>query len=316
MRPLIFGTLLFLLLHSGGFAKQTFQKDQNKVMNESNFQTWEKVVGDLDFPEGPAWDGKGNLYVSNCKGGWITKITPEGSEVFLRASAEPFTFEKTNGMTLDRNGDLFACEYGIGAILKISPTGKSEIYVKEYQGKPFQRPNDLAFDPKGNLYFTDPNAYRANDPDGVVYRVSAKTKEVTPVATEMAFPNGLAFSADGKHLYVCESALHRITCFKVEEDGSLSEPITFAELPGGDPDGINFDQDGNLYVAHFGGGAIYIFAPDGSVKQKISAPGQKPSNVEFAGSDLKTLYITEDETNAVYRLQVSTPGLPLFNSPK
>ena len=83
----------------------------------------------------------------------------------------------------------------------------------------------------------------------------------------------------------------------------------------GDPDGCNFDQDENLYVAHFGGGTIWILNPDGSVKGKIKTPGLKPSNVEFGDSDLKTLYITEDETNAVYKIRVDIPGLPLFSSP-
>ena len=316
MKSFMVGVMLLFLLQTGWVAEPTLQKDRNEAMSESSFQTWEKVVGDLAFPEGPAWDGKENLYVSNCQGGWITKISPQGSEVFLRSSTQPFTFEKTNGMTVYQDGNLFACDFEKGAILKISPSGQTEIYAAGYEGKPFRRPNDLAFDPKGNLYFTDPNAYRANNPDGIVYRVSAKTREVLPVATDLAFPNGIAFSANGKQLYVCESALHRITCFQVEEDGYLIQPKVFAELPGGDPDGINFDREGNLYVAHFGGGAIYVLSPDGSVKRKITAPGQKPTNVEFAGPDLKTLYITECETNAVYRLQVSIPGLPLFSSPK
>lgn len=32
---------------------------------------------------------------------------------------------------------------------------------------------------------------------------------------------------------------------------------------GGDPDGFNFDEDGNLYAAHFGGGNIYVISPEG-----------------------------------------------------
>ncbi|MDZ7319637.1 MAG: SMP-30/gluconolactonase/LRE family protein [candidate division KSB1 bacterium] len=270
------------------------------------------VASGMNFPEGPAWNGDQALFVSNCYGGWISKIEGASSTVFLAASNDPFTFEKTNGLTFFKDGSLFACDFGRGAILRIQPDGKSAIYADGYQGKRFNRPNDLAFDPHGNLYFTDPNAYRTTNPDGVIYRVDGQTRQVTPAAKNLAFPNGLAFSADGSYLYVCESARQQIFRFRVSADGTLSHKELFISLPGGDPDGINFDREGNLYVAHFGGGAIYVIAANRTIKAKLPAPGKKPSNVEFGGPDLRTLYITEVETNAVYQMQVEIPGLPLF----
>jgi len=271
-----------------------------------------QIAGGLQFPEGPAWDGKNTLYVSNCRGNWITRISPTGVDTFLTAASNPFTFEKTNGMTVFRDGCLFACEFGRGAIVRIRPEGTCEIYADSCAGKKFNRPNDLAFDAAGNLYFTDPNQYDRQNPDGVVYRVAAGSQEGTPVAADLAFPNGLAFSADGKFLYICESAFERVLRFTVQLDGSLTGKEIFVEMPGGDPDGINFDAAGNLYVAHFGGGAGWMIAPDGSVRDKIQMPGKKPTNVEFGGPDLRTLFITEVETNAVYRLEVPIPGLRLM----
>lgn len=282
---------------------------------------FEKVIGGLNFPEGPAWDGNGSIYVSSCYGGYITKITGDSSYTFLSASENPFTLKQTNGLTFDKHGNLFACDYGIGAILKITHDGKSEIYASGHTNNKgvyiqrFNRPNDLAFDPSGNLYFTDPKSYDKNIPDGVVYRIDTKTKEVTAAADSIAFSNGVAFSEDGKSAFVCESAEHRVLKFSVEADGTFSNRVIFATLPDGDPDGIAFDIEGNLYVANFGSGRIYILDADGNVKKFLQAPGKKPSNVEFAGQDMRTLYITEDETNSVYKTRVEVPGLPLFNSP-
>jgi gluconolactonase len=273
------------------------------------------VTAGLNFPEGPAWNGDQALFVSNCYGGWISKILPESATVFLRASSNPFTFDKTNGLAFYKDGSLFACDFGRGAILQIQPNGHSSIYVDGYQGKRFNRPNDLAFDPHGNLYFTDPNAYRTTNPDGVIYRVDAQSKQVTQAAKNLAFPNGLAFSADARYLYVCESARQQIFRFKVADNGNLIDKELFVSLPGGDPDGINFDREGNLYVAHFGGAAIYVIAPNRTIKAKLPTPGKKPSNVEFGGPDRRTLYITEVETNAIYRMQLEIPGLPLFCAP-
>ena len=273
--------------------------------------SFEKVVDGLEFPEGPAWDGKGTLYFSDCYGKAVYQVTPEGASVFLAGTTEPLTFQKTNGLAVGPDGGLYACEFEQGAILRISPEKKVEVYAAGYQGKKFNRPNDLAFDAHGNLYFTDPHKYSRDNPDGVVYQIDKEKREVVPVAEGLGFPNGIIFSPDGKQLYIAESAFHRVLRFDVLPDGKLDNKTVFAEMPGGDPDGMNFDSEGNLYVAHFGGSAIHVFSSDGSTKRIIRAPGSKPSNVEFAGEDLRTLYVTENETKAVYRTRVEVPGAVL-----
>jgi len=270
---------------------------------------WEKVAGGLNFPEGPAWDGRGTLYVSNCYGGWITRLAQGRVDTFLTAGRAPFTFEKTNGMAFHQ-GFLFACDYGAGAILQISPAGATQIYAADYAGQAFNRPNDLVFDAAGNLYFTDPKTYSREVLDGRVFRIRAKDRGVELLADSLGFPNGLALSRDGKELYLCESAFERVLRFELTPEGRLRQRRVFVHLPGGDPDGLDFDSAGNLYVAHFGGGAVHVIAPDGGIRQKLTAPGKKPTNLEFGGDDLRTLFLTEVETNALYQRRVTVAGMP------
>lgn len=94
----------------------------------------------------------------------------------------------------------------------------------------------------------------------------------------------------------------------MNEEGMLVNKEVFIKLPGGDPDGIEFDDIGNLYVAHFGGSAVYIVFPDGNMVKKMVTPGKKPTNLEFGDSDKKTLYLTEVETNAVYKMKMNISG--------
>lgn len=291
-------------------ADRAAKNGANDVMAVSDSTGWEKVAGGLNFPEGPAWDGKATLFISNCYGGWITRLSNNRADTFQTARELPFTFGKTNGMTF-RDDHLFACDYGIGAILKISSKGVTEIYANSFGGKAFNRPNDLAFDAGGNLYFTDPKSYSKDILDGRILRISANGQTVQVMADSLGFPNGIAFSTDGRRLYVCESAFARVLRFAVGPDGGLTKREVFVELPGGDPDGIACDSEGNLYVAHFGGGAVYVIAPDGRIKQKISTPGKKPTNLEFADEDLKTLFLTEVETNALYKRRVVVAGVKL-----
>ncbi len=275
----------------------------------------EKIAEGLSFPEGPAWDGTGRIYVSNCYADWVAWVSQSGADTFIVKPTKPYNFGKTNGLTFYRNGYLYACDYEKGAIIRFAPDGECEVVVDGYQGQRFNRPNDLAFDANGNLYFTDPHAYDPSDRDGVVYMYSTENQQLRRIYAGLGFPNGIAFSADGKSLFICESALNRVLKFPVDDEGNLGRYSVFTVMPGGDPDGLAIDQAGYVYVAHFGGGMVYKFNPEGAVADTIRMPGKKPTNVEFGGKDMRTLFITETETNAVYQIRVKTPGLQLFGNP-
>lgn len=270
------------------------------------------VAGGMDFPEGPVWDGEGQLFVSNCYGDWIARINQAQLDTFVTRELAPDTLGQTNGLAMDKNGNLYACDFGRGQIMKISPGKECRIHISGYQGNRFNRPNDLAFDRKGNLYFSDPKSYDPEKRDGVVYTWFRDSNTVRPAATGLAYPNGLAFTSDGRFLYVCESAMSRILRYEVMADGRLNNREILIELPGGDPDGMAIDIEGNIYAAHFGGAAVYIISSEGNILDRIHMPGQKPTNVAFGGYEHRTLYITEAETNTVYRIRTRYPGLPLF----
>ena len=268
------------------------------------------------FPEGPAYDGKGNLAVSNCNSDHIDKVSAEGRAIQFKADPNKFTLEKTNGLAFHEDGSLYACDFGRNAILQIFPDGRTEIVADKCGETGFKGPNDLAFDPEGNLYFTDPAGSDVQHPIGCVYRIARGTRKVTRVADGMAFPNGLAFSADGKTLYLAESSRFRILKAAVKPDGSLETPQLFCQLPDKHtPDGINFDQAGNLYVATVGPGLVTILDKIGKIARTVKIPGTDVTNLEFGGKDLRTLYVTEAQKGIVYKMQVETGGLPLFRAP-
>jgi gluconolactonase len=270
-------------------------------------QELKKIAGDLNFPEGPAWDGKGNLYVSSCYGGYIMKISKNGNEKFIDSSSS--IMKQTNGLTFGKDGNLYGCDFGLGAIIRISPDKKVEIVSSGFEGREYDRPNDLAFHPNGLLYFSEPNS---DQPDGRLFRMDVNTGKPEMLDDSLRYPNGMAFNEKADILYLSESASNRVLKYKLDKDGNILSKEVFIDLPGGEPDGIAIDTEGNIYVAHFDGGAVYVISPEGEVKEKIITPGKHSSNVEFGGDNLKTLYITEDETNSVYSLERETAGLKLL----
>jgi gluconolactonase len=275
-----------------------------------------KVGEGLKFAEGPAWDGKGNLFVSNCTAepGYVTKFDTKGKAQVAYTASEK-GFRKTNGMTFHENGSLFVCDFGRKAIMEIMPGGQARVYADNCQGVSFRGPNDLAFDPNGNLYFTDPAGSGKDAPIGRIYMID-KMRNVKQVAGGLAFPNGIAFGSDGKSLFVAESQKYQILKYAVKPDGSLGEKTVFATMPDQkDPDGISFDAAGNLWVAQYGAGAVRQFDKSGNMVRSVDLPGKNVTNVEFGGSDMKTLYVTEAERGELYRILVETPGQKLFYGP-
>ncbi len=283
------------------------------------------VADNLAFPEGPAYDGKGAVYCSNNNADYITKVTLEGEVTApyrANQNAVPFTFKKANGMIFHEDGSLYVCDFERNAIIRIYPDGSQESVVDYFEGKPLEAPNDLVFDPQGALYFTAPGGSGKDIPIGPIYRFELDTRKLIRFDVKMEFPNGLAFNADGTYLYVAETLKDRIVRFKLLEGGMLGTMEEFADLsadPGGIPDGIAFDTTGQLWVAHYGASTVVVLDTDGKIVRTITLPHDNPAgptNVEFAGKELRTLYITHPGSESLYKLAVDAPGLPLFCSPK
>jgi sugar lactone lactonase YvrE len=85
-------------------------------------------VSTLD-PSGLAFDGAGNLYVSD--GGLnsgepagITKIAPDGTQTLVVSGLEDL-----RGLAFDPNGNLFAAGHGNNVIYKITPGGSVSIFA-------------------------------------------------------------------------------------------------------------------------------------------------------------------------------------------
>lgn len=294
----------FIIILSLYFS--SFQITYSQIINED--EKWIKIAEGLNFPEGPAFDGDSSIYFSNSYGGWIARYTNGIVDTFAAKNNSDLSIDKTNGLAFGNDGYLYVCEFGKGNILRINNNGVIEVYANGFEGKNFNRPNDLVPDKKGNLFFTDPKSYGADKLDGRLFCIDAITRNVTLLADSLAFPNGINISPiDGK-LYVSESAKNKIIRFTLNDKNNAIDKEDFVEIPGGDPDGIEFDLLGNLYAAHFGGKAIYVFSPEGKPLHKIETPGLKPTNLEFGGVDYQTLFLTEVETNSLYKIRVNNKG--------
>jgi gluconolactonase len=269
----------------------------------------ETLIAGYDSPEGPAFDRDGNLFFVNWLTSSIVKLTPAGqASEFFNTGGIPA------GLAFHPDGSLYVADEGehIHGIMRITPDGQASILVNEYQGKPLNGANDLVFDRNGVLYFSDPWGSSAEQPTGGFYRLFPDGS-LEQIDSGLAFPNGVALTADGSAVLLAETSRNRLLRYPILPDGSLGPREHWADttLPPG-PDGMAFDANGDLYVAHFGLGTVDVFGPTGALIDHIAVPGRQPTNVAF-GPDGSTLVITEVATASLYRVRLNVAGQPLHD---
>jgi gluconolactonase len=266
------------------------------------------LISGYDSPEGPAFDRDGNLHFVNWTSSAIVRLTPEGiASEFFNTGGIPA------GLAFHRDGSLYVADEGddIHGVLRVAD-GRAEIVVNAYEGEPLNGANDLVFAPDGILYFSDPWRSSADNPIGGFYRLFPDGA-LQRIDHGLAFPNGVALSPDGDAVYLAETYRNRILRYPLAADGTIGAREDFAALPGGaGPDGMAFDEAGNLYVAHYGGGKVAVFDRRGKMAEQIPVPGANVTNVAFGGPDRRTLVITDVATASLYQTRVDTPGLRLW----
>ena len=265
----------------------------------------EKIAGGMGFTEGPVWDPSGFIYVSDEVYNKILRVYPDGHKEDVISLGDP------DGNTYDGEHRLIDCASVLRAVIRIKPDGAYTVLADHYQGKRFNSPNDVLTGPDGAIYFTDPISDLPKDQKQEldfkgVFRLDAKG-EVRLLTKELTEPNGLAFSPDGKKLYVDDSSQRNIRVYDFRPDGTLGNGRIFGEETGandeGVPDGMRVDRGGNLFVT--GPGGIWIWDPEGHHLGTVLLPEQ-PANLAWGDTDRKTLYITA--TTSLYKLKTNTTG--------
>ncbi|WP_461610838.1 SMP-30/gluconolactonase/LRE family protein [Cytobacillus kochii] len=269
---------------------------------------WEKVVrGDGGFIEGINFDREGNIWLVSPTTGEL--LTVKGDNVQLVKN-----YPMPVGAKYHKDGRLFITD-GTGVIHAYNhKTRESEIVVSSYKGKPLNGLNDLVFDEVGGLYFTEPMGSSATHPIGRVFYLPPESTEPELFAENIAYPNGVAISADGQRVYISEFDKNRILSIPSKEAKESPEtPFVFGQFEGGiGPDGLAVDTEGNLYIAHFQAGQIVVLDASGFKYGIIRLPedaGTFTTNLAFYDG---YLYITESSKNDVWRIQVKKKGLPLY----
>jgi len=221
-----------------------------------------------------------------------------------------------NGNTIDRQGRLITCEQGHRRVTRTEHDGTITVLADRHQGKRLNSPNDVVVRADGSIWFTDPSYGIDSDYEGnrgenefggacFVFRLDPASGELAVVADDFTRPNGLAFSADERQLYIVDTRQEpsHIRVFDVTTDGRLNGGEIFAECDFGRFDGLRVDDGGRIWAAAWDG--VHCFAPDGALIGKLRLP-ESVANLTFGGPKRNHLFITAG--TSVYALRVTVCG--------
>ena len=265
--------------------------------------------------EGPVWDESSNtLYWVDIKGRALHAHTP-GSNVD-RCINLPI---EVSAVAPRVGGGLIAATRNGFAFLDPQDGRLDQIEDPEAEF-PDNRFNDGTVDNLGNFIAgTMHDLERENT--GSVYCLDSEGA-VKPLFGGYIVCNGPAFSPDGCTLYFSNSSEREILAFPYDAGvPDVGKPRLFTKITEahGYPDGLAVDLDGCVWCAHWDGGGVSRFSPQGEFLQFFALPIPRVTSCAFGGSDYEQLYITtaswglssvqQQESPLSGSLFVVTPGV-------
>ena len=245
----------------------------------------------LHLVDNPAFDRYGNLYVtfSGSRGQQapisLFVVRPDGTR-------EPFAGDVPNptSMAVDRAGMLYVSSRFDGSVQRIAPDGTVTTYATDLGVA-----CGIAFGPDDLLY--------VGDRSGSILRIDGGKASVVATIPASVAAFHLAFGPDG-WLYVTAPTLSaRDPVYRISLDGE----VQVFQDGFGRPQGLAFDDQGNLYVvdAIAGGSAVYRIRLD-----RREAPEQVLAGGDLIGLAFDPrggLVLVSQDT--AFRLNVPVRGL-------
>ena len=305
--------------------------------------------------EGPAWCAEGRYLL------W-SDIPNNRQMRWLEDDGHVSTFRSpsnySNGNTFDFQGRQISCEHLTRRVVRYELDGSVTILADRYDGKRLNSPNDAVPHPDGSVWFTDPpyggQLYEGapdaaggpsnaagrlrptlGQPGGFVpgrrelptnvYRWDPSGRLDLAVREEQVpDPNGLAFSADYKRLYVISTGKgpgdqgaggkNDVHVFDVGSDNTLAGQRLFTDCMVDGvkcaPDGIRSDVEGNMWISsnagrNVGYSGVTVWNPGGKLLGRIRIP-EVVANITFGGPKRNRLFMAGSQS--LYAVYVGTQG--------
>ena len=256
------------------------------------------------FGEGPRWF-EGLLWFSDMLGEAVHTVDLQGDVTTL-----PLAGHAPAGLGFRPDGTLLIASTESRKILRYD--GDSVETIADLSDVVPADLGDMVVDDLGRAYVGS----QARE-GGVIVRVDPDG-DVTVVASDLDFPNGMVITPDRETLILAESTGRRLTSFTISEDGSLSNRRVFADGLDGPPDGIALDAEGGVWTAMTLAHQFERIMEGGKVTDRIDIGDRTAIACTLGGLERRTLFLLSS-TDAypqrlagtkLSRLDVTTVDIP------
>lgn len=244
-----------------------------------------------DLGEGLVWDGNTErMLMTDIMKGKLIEIDIESSSHRCWQFNEPLAWvlpTKLNGQY------LLGLKSGVGLWDICKPDNVSWIN-QDFPGESHCRLNDACVDSGGKIWYGSMNMLNPSSQDG---RLASFSPSDGLCIHDDGFTvtNGPVISPDGNYLFFNDTLQGIVYRYRFSADqGKLRDRQVFAKFAEdqGYPDGMCFDDEGNLWIALWGGASVVQLDANGRFLQKISIPAQNVTNLCFCGPRLDRLLVS------------------------
>lgn len=290
--PVVIGSdsLVIARVPEGASVGELVVSDGQRPSDVWNCEIGIQIAEGLHPVASPAVDRFGAVY-STFSGARGQKVPVAVYKIDLNYNARPFVTEMMNatGLAIGPDGILYVSSRHDGIVYQISSEGNLSVYV-EGMGVA----TGMAFDKDGNLF--------VGDRSGTIFKI-APNRQIFVFATmePSIAAYHLAIGPDGDLFVTGPTTSSFDAVYRINREGEVS--MFYRGL--GRPQGLAFDENGNLYVAASTGGrrGVVRIEPQGRADLYLSGPGI----VGLAFTPSKAMVVTTN--NALYRVDVGIRGL-------
>jgi sugar lactone lactonase YvrE len=272
--------------------------------------------------EGPCWDQERHILywldILQKKVHIYQPETHENREIQLDQLIGTIALRK-------KGGAIAALEKGFYFIDE--ETGQFELICDPERNIPNNRFNDGKCDAAGRFWAGTMDKTETSN-QGALYCLDSKLRVETKLQN-LGISNGLAWSSDNQHFYFIDTPTKKVLRFDFHiATGDIVNPVEVISFEDqeGMPDGMTIDEEGMLWIAHWGGAKVSRWDPaSGKQLTEVLVPAKNVTSCTFGGEDLKDLYITtarkgmgEDElekyphSGGLFRIRTEVKGVPAY----
>lgn len=245
-----------------------------------------ELMSGIRLGESPRWHD-GRLWFCDWIGQTLYAVEENGkSEVIANINSLPFCIDWL------ADGRLLVVNAKTNVLMRMEKDGRFVTHAN-LSSLSHYGCNEIAVAPNGNIYVNNVNfEFPGGDFRPGFIALLRPDGTLSKVEEDLAFPNGMVVTPDGRTLIVAESFNANITAFDIKPDGTLANKRLWAKLEGQGGDGISLDSSGALWVA--AGPHCVRVAHGGEILDEVQTD-RMCFSCALGGADGRTLFITANK---------------------